>query len=152
LRARSERQEPIGRIGQRLLEIGDFLRVNGEAIYGTKPWRTTRQWSAGEIPKTEYNKEFEAPYDVTKLAAKPQPGKAAIEAFFTTKGGDLFVILPRWPGRSFHLKDVSGIKSVALLGSDTPLKFRPAEDGIFIELTELPEALASQAAWVLRVR
>ena len=137
---------------ERLLQIGDFLRVNGEAIYGTKPWKTTRQWSAGEIPKTEYNKEFEAPYDVTKLAAKPQPGKAAIEAFFTTKGGDLFVILPRWPGRSFHLKDVSGIKSVALLGSDTPLKFRPAEDGIFIELTELPEALASQAAWVLRVR
>jgi len=137
---------------ERLLQIGDFLRVNGEAIYGTKPWKTTRQWSAGEIPKTEYNKEFEAPYDVTKLAAKPEPGKAAIEAFFTTKGGDLFVILPRWPGRSFHLKDVSGIKSVALLGSDTPLKFRPAEDGIFIELTELPEALASQAAWVLRVR
>jgi len=136
---------------ERLLQIGDFLRVNGEAIYGTKPWKTTRQWSAGEIPKTEYNKEFEAPYDVTKLAAKPEPGKAAIEAFFTTKGGDLFVILPRWPGRSFHLKDVSGVKSVALLGSAVPLRFKAAKDGVSITLPELPEELLPQPAWVLKV-
>jgi len=57
-----------------------------------------------------------------KLAAKPEPGKAGIEAFFTTKGSDLFAILPRWPGRNFHLKDVTGVKAVTLLGSTAPLK------------------------------
>ena len=61
---------------------------------------------------------------MTKLAAKPEPGKAGIEAFFTTKGDDLFAILPRWPGRSFLLKDVTGAKSVTLLGSTAPLKFK----------------------------
>jgi alpha-L-fucosidase len=135
---------------ERLLQIGDFLRVNGEAIYGTKPWRTSRQWGAGEVPKVEYNKEFSTPYDVTKQALQPEPGKAAIEAFFTSKGNDLFVILPRWPGRSFALKDVSGVKSVTLLGSSKRLKFKAAKGGVLIQLSDLPEELLSQPAWVLK--
>jgi alpha-L-fucosidase len=136
---------------ERLLQIGDWLKVNGEAIYGTKSWKATRQWSPGELPKMEYNREFETAYDVTKLVGKSEPGKAAIEAFFTTKGSDLFVILPRWPGRNFHLKDVTGVKSATLLGSTAPLKFKAAKGGISIELPALPEELLAQPAWVLKV-
>jgi alpha-L-fucosidase len=136
---------------ERLEQIGSWLRMNGDAIYGTRPWKSTRQWSEGEVPKVGYNSEFQAEYDVTKLTEKSQPGKASIEAFFTTKGDDLFAILPRWPGSSFFLKDVTGVRVVTLLGSDAPVTFKASKDGVTVELPDLPGELRAQPAWVLRV-
>jgi alpha-L-fucosidase len=136
---------------ERLVEIGDWLKVNGEAIYGTRPAKTSRQWSAGQVPQVNYNAKFETAYDVSKLAAKPEPGKAGIQAFFTTKGSDLYAILPRWPGRRFLLKDVTGVKSVSLLGSTGTLQFKAVEGGAEIDLPDLPEELLHQPAWVLKV-
>ena len=68
---------------ERLLQIGEWLKVNGEAIYGTRPWTQAKQWSAGEQPKVGYNQEFETGYDFSKLIEAPRDGKASIEAFFT---------------------------------------------------------------------
>jgi alpha-L-fucosidase len=137
---------------ERLMEIGDWLKVNGDAIYGTKPWKSTRQWSEGEQPKVEYNKEYETSYDVTKLTEKPAPGKAGIEAFFTAKGNELFAILPRWPGRRFVLKDASvQPKAVTLLGHGAPLQFRSGPEGVSVELPDLPEELQSQPLWTLKI-
>ena len=136
---------------ERLIQIGDFLKVNGDAIYGTKPWKKTRQWGGGEQPKIEYNKEYSTAYDVTKLAGKPAAGKAGIESFFTAKGNAVYAILPRWPGKTFLLKDVAAAKSVTLLGGSGPLKFKPGKDGLSVMMPELPEELMQQPAWVLKV-
>jgi len=136
---------------ERLLAMGDWLKINGEAIYGTKPWKVTRQWSTGEVPKVEYNKEYSSAYDVTKLIEKSQPGKAHIEAFFTVKDKNLYAILPDWSGHSLLLNDATQAKSVQLLGSDAPLKFKVSKSGTLVELPELPEELRRQPAWVLRV-
>jgi len=138
---------------ERLLEIGSWLQVDGDAIYGTRPYKHSRQWSAGEQPKFDYNQEFNSSYDLTKLTAKPEAGKAAIEAFFTSKGDDIYAILPRWPGKQFTVNDVEGasIKSVALLGCSAPLSFRKQGNSVIVDLPELPEALRAQPAWVLKL-
>ena len=136
---------------QRLKEIGDWLKLNGEAIYGTKPWKNTRQWTPGEIPKVEYNKEFSSSYDVTKLIEAPSRGKASIETFFTAKGSNVYAILPHWSRRTLVLKDLKHAKAVTLLGSSTPLKFRSAKRGLEIDLPDLSENLRAQPAWVLRI-
>jgi alpha-L-fucosidase len=138
---------------ERLLQIGSWLQVNGEAIYGTTPWKTSRQWSAGEVPEIDYNKEYMSAYDVTTLTKKPAAGKAAIEAFFTAREADVYAILPRWPGRSFTVRDIdaSRLKSVRLLGSPASLKVNPRSGSAAIELPDLPEDLLAQPAWVLKL-
>jgi alpha-L-fucosidase len=138
---------------QRLAEIGSWLEVNGKAIYGTKPFSAAKQWSEGEVPKVDYDQEYNADYDVSKLTQKPAPGKASIEAFFTARGSDVYAILPRWPGRTFVLRDAAakGVKSVSLLGSKAPVKVVSSGSSVTLELPELPEELLGQPAWVLEI-
>jgi len=138
---------------QRLAEIGAWLKVNGEAIYGTTPFATPKQWSDGAVPKVDYGQEYNAEYDVSRLTQRQPPGKASIEAFFTTKGNDLYAILPRWPGRRFLLKDdaAKGVKAVSLLGSGAALKISPAGANLAVLLPDLPEELLAQPAWVLKI-
>lgn len=136
---------------QRLKQIGDWLKINGDAIYGTTPWKNSRQWTAGEVPNVEYNKEYSSAYDVTQLIDKSSDGKASIEAFFTEKGDSVYAILPHWFRHTLAIKDLDSARSVTLLGSATQLKFKGSKHGLSIELPDLPEELYGQPAWVLKI-
>jgi alpha-L-fucosidase len=138
---------------ERLLEMGAWLKVNGDAIYGTRPWTQAKQWTAGAQPKVSYGQEYNTEYDFAKLIEAPRNGHASIEAFFTSKGDSLFAILPRWPGRHFTLQGHSSgkPKSVKLLGVTAPLQFQVSGNSVIIDLPELPADLLGQPAWVLQI-
>ena len=88
---------------------------------------------------------------MTKLIERSAGGKASIEAFFTSKGDEIYAILPHWSAHNLVVKDMNAAKSVILLGSSTPLKTKNAKTGLSIELPDLPEDLRQQPAWVLKI-
>jgi alpha-L-fucosidase len=89
---------------QRLLEMGDWLNINGEAIYNTSRWIRPSQWSEGKTDfkyKNEHDTEdWKTGGDLMlKLTVDPDPGYAVKEAFFTynTTSNSLYAIFPKYP-------------------------------------------------------
>jgi alpha-L-fucosidase len=122
---------------ERLVQLGDWLRANGEAIYGTAAYNHPAQWSEGTKPHIE-QKEFRAEYDISKLVDAPPPGYSHIEAFFTSKGNTVYAILPQWPQKEIVLHNISAASDceVSLLETRDTLQWRHQNDAIVISVPE----------------
>lgn len=129
---------------QVLREVGVWLKVNGEAIYSTRPWKIY-----GEGP----TKVSEGAFHDTET--KPF---TAEDFRFTKKGDVLYAIELGWPANREAVihslgKSASGdqpkIGSAALLGSDAKLRFEQREDGLHIQL---PEQSAGKYAYAFRIQ
>jgi alpha-L-fucosidase len=129
-------------VQQVLLDVGAWLTVNGEAIYGTRPWRTY-----GEGPTKVTAGSF---HDTDVANFKPEDFR------FTAKGDALYIIGLAWPASGEavvrSLATIVGSKPVAsvdLLGGDPSLHFEQRGDGLHVHLPARPPA---KYAYVLRVK
>lgn len=115
-------------VQQVLRDIGAWLQVNGEAIYGTRPWRVY-----GEGPTKVVEGAFHDT-DTQKYTAA--------DFRFTTKGDTLYAIELDWPSNGEAVihslaGGVAGeakVASVELLGSGAQVKFEQSPDGLHIRV------------------
>ena len=111
---------------QRLIEIGDWLKVNGEAIFGTRVAARNCQWTLGKRPGQEY-KEFMQEYKLMDTVGQNAKGDQAVkQMFFTKKPGALYAINVDWPGERLIIRDILVPKGaeVTMLGANGSLTYR----------------------------
>ncbi len=124
-----------------LLDVGAWLNVNGDAIYGTRPWRVY-----GEGPTKVAAGSF---HDTDTTTYKPEDFR------FTTKGDVLYAIGLAWPANGqaviHSLAQTAGsqrVRSATLLGNNVELRFEQRPDGLHLQL---PAQSASKYAYAVRV-
>ncbi len=126
-----------------LLEIGRWLALNGEAIYGTRPWKVF-----GEGPTEVMGGSF------SDTRRKPFTGQ---DIRFTTRRDTLYATALAWPENGkLTIKSLAAgseltrqeITKVELLGSTAPLRWSRDANGLTIDL---PEQKPCEHAFVFRI-
>jgi len=124
-----------------LHQLADWTAMNGEAIYGTRPWLIY-----GEGASRARGGSFREDTSYT-----------AADIRFTTKGKTLYAIALGWPDEGqVVVKSLAQtadprqnqIKQVELLGNKGRLKFTQTKDGLVVDL---PKAKLSDLTCALRI-
>jgi alpha-L-fucosidase len=139
---------------ERLEQIGHWMRINGEAIYGSVRWKEVSQWGPG---KMDYKPKNGGGDLLLKLTVDPDPGYAVKECFFTYNPGreDLYVLLPLWPsGGKFTVRGLAlaaGTK-VELLETKQALAWKAVGKDVEMLLPAFdPNKMKSEYAYVIKI-
>ena len=129
---------------QRLTDVGDWLKINGQAIYGTKAWKQSYEWSDGKKPEKK-DQAFMAGYSIAEMV-KPKKDFANVEAFFTTKGSSLFCMVPAYrPQIKLRNFKAPATASASILGSNKVFKLKQVGKDCIIDISSVkPGEIAAE--------
>ncbi|WDF57425.1 alpha-L-fucosidase [Mucilaginibacter sp. KACC 22063] len=123
--------------------ITDWMHVNSEAIYGTRPWTTF-----GEGPAMESAAPLSA-QGFNEGKGKPFTDK---DIRFTTKGKTLYATLLGWPADGEALiTSLAGkgkVNAVSMLGNNSQLAFKQEQNGLQVKM---PGTQPAKDAVVLKI-
>lgn len=128
---------------QNLKAVGEWLAINGEAIYNTRKWEVTHEGPT----KIEMNGTgARAKHEGLKLDFTPQ------DFWFTQKDNFLYAISLENSQRNLTIKSIvegeQNVQSVTLLGSDKEVKWEQNGDGLSILL---PKEFPSKIGFALKI-
>jgi len=121
---------------ERLLQMGEWLKTNGEAIYNTTRWKVHSQWSDGNREYKDRSGDM-----LLKITIDPDPGYAVKEIFYTYNANNntLFAIFPKYPdNKKLVLKDVTLPAGTAISFLSTKENVNWKQNGNNVEIS-LPD-------------
>jgi len=114
-----------------LVGIGNWIKVNGETIYASRPWKVY-----GEGPTT-VQKQEKGTFGGVKDVRKYQP----TDIRYTTKNGDLYAFCMDIPTEDIQLQSLGKlsklctqkISSVTMLGSKQKLEWKQENEALVVK-------------------
>jgi len=112
-----------------LREIGRWLKVNGEAIYGTRPWKVFGEGPTC-APAGMFAEDKRSPYTARDIRFTTRDARTLYAITLAVPGSELAI---RTLGANVRLY-TGTIENVELLGSRQPVKWQRTVNGLTVKL------------------
>lgn len=128
-----------------LLEMGDWLEINGEAIYGSRPWKVYGEGPT-QLPEGQFGGVTDA------------DGFTAEDVRYTRRGDILYAIILGWPGanQKFQFDELNAgnfegktISEISVLGSSEKIDWDHSNESLSVQM---PSETPSEKAIVFKIR
>jgi alpha-L-fucosidase len=120
---------------QNLSAIGNWMKINNEAIYGTKPFTTVSEYTVN-VTEVKAEAMGKSSNDFTSKKINP-------DLYFNQKGNNIYVFARSWTTAAITSKtlaQIKNIKNISLLGSTEKVKWQLEADSLVINLPQLSKS------------